>query len=193
VYICYEHSRDASGKIVLTEIKLSSSNTSFKIAFFQAREKMLFDLIKPLLKTPPISVRSYDEKTNVWSYLNGTGEQVLTNINAICSPLGGVTLLEVPQLAEQAAQGTIRLNPRAQQMKAEEFFYNHGTPTSMSALTKEQIALKLYEILECGIIPDKAQLKILYRKAALKFHPDRNNGDGRKMSELNMLWQMYNT
>lgn len=27
-----------------------------------------------------------------------------------------------------------------------------------------------------------------YRKAALKYHPDRNGGDSSKMSELNMIW-----
>jgi hypothetical protein len=27
-----------------------------------------------------------------------------------------------------------------------------------------------------------------YRKAALQFHPDRNNGDGKMMSELNATW-----
>lgn len=33
-----------------------------------------------------------------------------------------------------------------------------------------------------------AVMKPLYRKAALALHPDRNNGDGSKMSELNKVW-----
>lgn len=34
-----------------------------------------------------------------------------------------------------------------------------------------------------------SDLKPIYRKAALVLHPDRNNGDGSRMSELNMIWK----
>lgn len=36
---------------------------------------------------------------------------------------------------------------------------------------------------------DSELAKTLYRKTSLKFHPDRNNGDGRKMAELNVVWK----
>jgi hypothetical protein len=32
------------------------------------------------------------------------------------------------------------------------------------------------------------ELKPIYRKAAMRFHPDRNNGDDRIMTELNVVW-----
>lgn len=35
---------------------------------------------------------------------------------------------------------------------------------------------------------DILSLKPYYRKAALALHPDRNNGDGSRMSHLNMIW-----
>jgi hypothetical protein len=39
----------------------------------------------------------------------------------------------------------------------------------------------------------EAEQKQLYRKAAILYHPDRNNGDSAKMSELNSLWSMFNS
>ena len=187
VFVFYEHHRDANQKIVLTEIKLSSSDKAFRIAFYHSRENLLFDLIKPLLKAPASSVRSYDEVTNVWSYKFG-GEHVLQSIEAVTKALGGVSLVELPDLAEQATQGTINLSGRkSAKMKAEEFFYQHAVPNTSRILTKEQIEEKLTVLV--GAVIDKTS----YRRAALRYHPDRNNGDGSKMSELNMLWQLYNS
>jgi hypothetical protein len=193
MYICYQHHKDAHAKTVLTEIKLSSSDTRFFMAFKQPREKLMFDLIIPLLKAPPVGIRSMDDKLYIWSYLGNTGETVLKSITAVCAALGGVTMLEVPDLAAQAAQGTIRMQPRAAQMKAEEFFYNTTAPSGGPTLTREQIIVKLREVIifagvNCPGEPDKK----VYRQAAMSLHPDRRNGDGSRMSELNMLWQMYN-
>jgi hypothetical protein len=82
--------------------------------------------------------------------------------------------------------------------KAEEFFYSYGQPVAGGSLSKESIAAKLQliltEALKTEIDLSKAtviDLLKVYRKAALIYHPDRNGGDGSKMSELNMLWQMY--
>lgn len=44
------------------------------------------------------------------------------------------------------------------------------------------------------ILSDKnGAAKKLYRSAAIKYHPDKNNGDGSKMSKLNELWGIYGT
>ena len=82
--------------------------------------------------------------------------------------------------------------------KAEEFFYSYGQPVAGGSLSKESIAAKLQGILaealktEIDLSKSSAiDLLKVYRKAALIYHPDRNGGDGSKMSELNMLWQMY--
>jgi curved DNA-binding protein CbpA len=53
-------------------------------------------------------------------------------------------------------------------------------------MTKETLEQKLKQLM--GETLDKSS----YRRAALKYHPDRNNGDGSKMSELNSLWSVYN-
>ena len=72
-------------------------------------------------------------------------------------------------------------------MRDEDFFYNHGKISSTPTLSKETVAERLKTLIG-GDTLDKSA----YRKAALRFHPDRNQGDGTRMSELNMLWQIYN-
>jgi len=68
-----------------------------------------------------------------------------------------------------------------------DFFYQQVPVAATPTLTKEQVAAKLRLILGTDTV-DKSS----YRRAALRLHPDRNNGDGKPMSELNMLWQVYN-
>ena len=112
---------------------------------------------------------------------------MLKGLKTVCASLGGITPVEVEDLTEQCRSGRIRLDKkRAKPLGAEEFFYNHGAPAPAITLTKEQIAEKLSILM--GDVIDKSA----YRKAALRLHPDRNNGDGSRMSELNMLWGLYN-
>ena len=42
-----------------------------------------------------------------------------------------------------------------------------------------------------SMLSDKSATKKLYRSAAIRLHPDKNNGDGNKMSKLNELWGIY--
>jgi hypothetical protein len=187
MYVYYEHLKDATGKIVLTELRLSSKGDgSLWINIKNSMENLRFKLCVPVLKQPDSSLRTFDETTKVWSYTGNVGAVVLSALKAVCASVGGITEVAVEDLAEQCRSGCIRFDSRKKAQKAEDFFYNHGVPASSPTLTKEQITAKLQEML--GSVIDKSA----YRKAAVRFHPDRNNGDGSKMSELNMLWQMYN-
>lgn len=75
----------------------------------------------------------------------------------------------------------------------EDFFYNQGTATPIVE-SKDSLAQKLVAML--GItaqdLQDAGLLKKAYRRKALELHPDRNNGDGAMMSELNSIWSQYN-
>jgi len=72
--------------------------------------------------------------------------------------------------------------------------YSRGQASTVTVST-DVLVEKFWRMLEqAGLKPDRTVLaldvaKKVYRKAALFYHPDRNNNDGKKMSQLNYLWQ----
>ena len=82
---------------------------------------------------------------------------------------------------------------------ASEFFYDNDTERhspQASELSKEDIEKELKNLLEINqditfSIIQENDLKKMYRKAAMKFHPDLNGGDSSKMTNLNYYWQQY--
>ncbi|MDR3392473.1 MAG: hypothetical protein P4L77_12150 [Sulfuriferula sp.] len=190
MFVYYQHHRDAAGTVLLTELKLSSSNNKWDIAFFSNTEKAIFQLLNPVMKQPPAAKRSCDMKTYVWTYLDDWGVKTLKMMEQVTAPLGGVKLVEVDDLAYIASCLRFDLSKKRTPEKPQDFFYNYGKPIATPTMTKETIKSKLLTLLE---VSDSSQIdKKSYRRAALRLHPDRNNGDGSRMSELNMLWGLYN-
>ena len=186
MHVYYEHHKDASGKIVLTELVLSSWRTGkLAVNFGNETENMLFEICKLALKHAPVAQRSYDPATNVWSYFDEWGQFTLDRLVTVTDSIAHkVALIEVQDLAAQAVNKWISLS--AKRVRPEDFFYNYGKPVAQAVMTKETLEQKLKSLM--GETIDKSA----YRRAALKYHPDRNNGDGTKMSELNSLWSVYN-
>jgi hypothetical protein len=198
MYVYFEHHRDAASKIILTELRLSSyGDGTLAIRKNYSTEEMIKDLCLSVLKWPPIGCRSYDPPSVVWSFFgqygvaSTYGEEVINKLYAVCKPISQIDFIEVKDLAAQALNHRVDLSkPQTDKIKADDFFYNKGTPFASAALTRDVILQKLCALLGVG---DAAAIdKRSYRAAALRFHPDRNNGDGSKMSELNMLWGLYN-
>jgi hypothetical protein len=186
VYVYYEHHKDANGKIVLTELVLSSFGTGkLAILFTVNTEAVVFDICKLALKHAPVAQRSCDPTTSVWSYFDEWGQFTLDRLISVTNSIAQkVVLIEVQDLAAQAVDKHINLSSK--RVRPEDFFYNYGKPVAQAVMTKETVVEKLKQLL--GDTIDKTA----YRRAALKYHPDRNNGDGSKMSELNSLWSVYN-
>jgi hypothetical protein len=184
--VYYEHHKDANGKIVLTELALSSyGNGRLGINFNSSIDNMIFEICRLAFKHAPVAQRSFEPATNVWSYFDEWGKFTLDRLVSVTDAIAQkVTLIEVQDLAAQAVNKRIDLS--AKRVRPEDFFYNYGKPVAQATMTKETVAEKLKQLL--GDTIDKSA----YRRAALRYHPDRNNGDGSKMSELNSLWSVYN-
>src|SRR6516164_2538993 len=178
MYVFFEHHRDADGSVLATDVICSSFESGAGINW--KSDKMNLELMTRLFKTPPIGVRSFNDKTKVWSYLGDAGMHLMETVQEFFQKLNvRIQFYEIEDLENSI--GHISLN-KAKKIDPSQFFYNRAVPTTQD-ITKEFAERKLKEI---GVIDKKS-----YRQAALRLHPDRNGGDGKAMSELNMYWGVF--
>ena len=127
--------------------------------------------------TIPISHRSYNGVTKCWE----VAAEYFQSIETLAKHLNLDT-------TEFSSFGP---NVHVPKDYAESFFNNQGINTT-TTISREEIISKLTSLFGVDIVSlDDAALKREYRKAALKYHPDRNDGNGDMMSELNMYYNMY--
>lgn len=195
MYILYEHHKDSDGKILATDILLTSVFPGKnQIQFWNAVDKAIFGFVKEgVFKKVHTKFRTMDENTHIWSFFPPWGKWVYEQIKA--SPLGkaGVEFIAIEDLSGQAIAGYIKKSSMTK-IDPKDFFYQSEAPAKTGP-TKDEIKVKLAGYLNLtGDQLDSstlAQLKKPYRLAALSLHPDRNNGDGSKMSDLNYYWQAW--
>lgn len=124
----------------------------------------------------PASDRLYDPVTHEWTITEKYW-------NSEANPF---------KLFELLTQSGFKLKEK-KIIHAEDFFYNDFVDNTPKE-TKDSLAAKLVDML--GItaqeLQDAGLLKKIYRRKALELHPDRNGGDGSRMSELNSVWSAYN-
>jgi hypothetical protein len=148
------------------------------------------------LKQIPGDSRTMDPKTYIWTIPQDKFDS-LKKIYLTMQYINSESYFKKHDSLQDFVDG-VKKHKLGDIPKAEEFFYSYGQPVAGGSLSKESIAAKLQGILaealktEIDLSKSTAiDLLKVYRKAALIYHPDRNGGDGSKMSELNMLWQMY--
>jgi hypothetical protein len=119
-------------------------------------------LVDFLKKNIPVSDRTYDPQTKIWTFT----EQYLDGVKKLMDLLYG--------------QNNIAILSKAQVESSTGQNYNNkpsvGTRTSIDVDLTEFMKLLPFDIAQTA-----------YRKACLIFHPDRG-GDMEKMSKLNALW-----
>lgn len=146
-----------------------------------------------MLKQIPSNQRNYDNENKVWTILETKWDALIDILKVMGFKFKSYTNLYIDLIDIVPVAYA-----KTEVPKIEDFFYNepidYENQLVSSGPTIEDIINKLNELLETKISIDKAysiDLKKLYRKAAMKYHPDLNGGDTSKMTELNYYWQEY--
>jgi hypothetical protein len=166
-------------------------------------KKAAIDFVIHTLKQVPIQNRIMDDKTYVWTIIGTSGPLILAHLESFITQgiLKYFSLVEITDnLQERLKAGRLDKPLRKQgveeiKFKEEDFFYS--APAQGSGYSRDEVISKLATLIgidesHMEYLNQEKELKSHYRKAALRLHPDRNNGDGSKMSELNMLWSIFN-
>lgn len=195
MYVLFEHHVSPSGELLATDFLMTSSFPGAnKVHFWNNQDKAIFNYVKDqIFKQVPVGKRAYDPDTYIWSFMEDAGKLVYDQIKADTLTKQFVFLERITNLDSQVRAGFISRS--AATLDPEEFFYNKAGSASRAPL-KQDVLEELLEVL--GYMPDYAfealtpsEQRRAYRRAAIKCHPDVNNGDGSKMSTLNMLWQQW--
>lgn len=194
MYLLYEHLKDANGNLLATDMLMSSFYPGKPgINFKNPGEAGFFEFTKKTFKNIHISQRSYDPDTKIWSFLGRIGGTVYKVLHD--SPLASVGLKfqRIESLRDQVLAGYVHAPTAQFAFDPQDFFYTPAPPVS-TAPSKSEAARLLAPILG---IPESSigslefkELKKYYRAAAMLAHPDRNGGDGARMTNLNYLWQI---
>jgi hypothetical protein len=151
-------------------------------------------LVAVIKEKLPISARVYDPSDHSWTVSQDDFYKLTlsfeTVLNAIYSHYQTINATDWQDWSVFTPA-----TPKYVAENAEDFF--HQPQAASPAMTKASLqeALSAALALESGIATlvalSDSDLKKAYRRAAMLAHPDRNNGDGSRMSELNMLYQQY--
>ena len=191
-----EHLKDAEGN-AYTELVCSSNRLDSHIHW--KLDGATYELVAKILKGVHGSKRIFDAQKKTWTFLGGCGvlvEEALRGLKKQLEQSRSLPSFQIDIISdllerlEANALGYTRWKKKAAPFTPEDFFYN--PPAKKERAWKSEFA-SLLGVTELALASlDDATLKKLYRAKALAFHPDRNNGDGTRMSALNELWQLWN-
>lgn len=192
MYVFFENHKDPEGNVVATDVISSSYEDNFRINW--SKDKIQFEIMKKMLKTPDIAVRTYSDVTHMWSYLGTAGFFLLKTLEEAFSklPQMRIEFRYVKDLEEAVLRGSI-FREQSTKFDPANFYYNRFSPAE--ELTKETAAPLLAKLLECE--PEDIS-KSLWFRAVRRYHPDLWSDKpeekimSAKLSEINMLWRIYN-
>lgn len=201
MYLYYEKTPGRNPIDDIYEFILSSYGATGDVDFGRKTDKALTMMLSSMFKQVATKNTLYDPITHIWTFIGHYGQIILAFIESGKTQgiISGLEVIEVDNLQERVKTGTLNKKNKSKQIegerkfKEEDFFY--APVTQDSGLSGPALVQKLVPLLLCSedelTKADNQQLKKFYRLAAMRLHPDRNNGDASKMSELNMLWGIY--
>jgi hypothetical protein len=155
----------------VVEVTPDPKTGSVDFKFIATRWDAVKAIVELIKGTIPVNQRSYNPDTKTWS--------VMDTSYPLCEKLFQTAGFRIEMRRPVSADG---------------FFYEEaqakgfGEKPSKSEL--ENSLIRLLGINKSTLADDR-ELKKAYRRKALELHPDRNNGDGSKMSELNSIYNDY--
>lgn len=153
-----------------------------------------------MLKQIPSSQRNYDNENKVWTIIDTKWDGLTEIFKAL-----GFRFISYNNLYVDCVDKDWDGHKATVVPDAADFFHDNSADEARHAIipgeSREEIEAKLEELLETSIKIDnlplylikeyEVTLKKMYRKAAMKYHPDLNGGDATKMTNLNYYWQLY--
>ena len=202
--VYYEHLKDSEGNSY-TELVCSSDRRSNYINW--KVDDKTYEMVAKILKAIAVEKRIFDAQLKTWTFLGGIGIIVVEKLETLSSYLKMCNknrMKDVPQTFFVESKDDIiervRFNALGDNkwkkatesvpLNAEEFFYTPVPIAPVRAWKSELASLLGISEVSLGSMSEPG-LKRLYREKALLYHPDKNKGDGSKMSALNELWRMW--
>lgn len=189
------------------ECVLSSDSRTTAIHWKNKAEDMVMKMISSIFKQVRVDARNYDELTHVWTFIGPSGNILITQLKSLKTQglFPNLELKEIADLQARLKRGRLDIDfskikqssggNEQVKFKEEDFFYSE--PKSSSEISGAALNEALAKLLSIEVAKlsssTETELKKLYRAAALRYHPDRNGGDAKNMTELNYLWNIFNS
>jgi hypothetical protein len=204
VFLFYEKF-PASGDIPqVTQVVLSSNGRDHFINWKNKAEEATINLVRNIFKQVPIKERDMDEKLYIWTFIGFRGDVLLEGIKSFQTQgvLQNIELKEISDLSDKVKLGRLNVKNLSVVNEEKKFqdedFFHRGEAINSLDPTGAVLLERLAPLLNVSVSyltneSDRGILKKLYRAAAMKLHPDRNNNDSAPMTELNYLWNIFNS
>jgi len=186
--------------------KIHFSASQFK-ANAHIKNKTMFTLAVTGMQQIPSGDKMWDAPNKTWNVHSDVWVQLMPYYSIPHEIYGMVAYSTRAQwqafisgkTAFKDSYGTLFDSTASDAEKAAQFFgtaaFNSAVYQTATVNNDREELLSLLGLNSWGqfdtILSDKNSAKKIYRAAAIKLHPDKNNGDGSKMSKLNELWGIY--
>lgn len=184
--------------------KIHFSGSRSKHGMF-VKNKTMFSLALTGMQTIPSKDKLWDDAAKTWNVHSSVWHTLMPYYS--CAPeiyemVPYVTRMSWGNFVKGVTHTVTDSSGYSSQTDAEaaaNFFgtqaFNHAVYATATVNSDREELVSLLGLNSWGefdsLLRSNGAAKKLYRSAAMRLHPDRNNGDGSRMSKLNELWSIY--